>query len=113
MFVLFVQDPHDVGYREPVIDEEIANGDFPFRDRVKGCRILRARKHLSGDTEAVSFQGFGQCQISAKWEECPQRRHAGEVQEDLFFTERSREPYPFQDTVQGCSAYHWQAAHRR
>ena len=61
VFVLFVQDPHDVDYREPVIDEEIANGDSPFRDRVKGCRILRARKHLSGDTEAVSFQGFGQC----------------------------------------------------
>jgi hypothetical protein len=61
VFVLFVQDPHDVRHREPVIDEEIANGDFPFRDRVKGCRILRAGKHLSGDTEAISFQGFGQC----------------------------------------------------
>ena len=61
VFVLFVQDPHDVSYREPVIDEEIANGDFPFRDRVEECRILRARKHLSGDTEAISFQGFGQC----------------------------------------------------
>ena len=60
VFVLFVQDPHDVSYREPVIDEEIANGDFPFRDRVKGCRILRTRKHLSGDTEAASFQGFGE-----------------------------------------------------
>ena len=60
VFVLFVQHPHDVRYREPVIDEEITNGDFPLRDRVKGCRILRARKHLSGDTEAASFQGFGQ-----------------------------------------------------
>ena len=61
VFVLLVQNPHDVGYREPVINEEIANGDFPFRDRVKGCRILPTRKHLSGDTEAASFQGFGQC----------------------------------------------------
>lgn len=61
VFVLFVQNPHDVRYREPVIDEEIADGDLPFRDRVKGCRILRARKHLSGDTEAASFQGFGEC----------------------------------------------------
>jgi hypothetical protein len=60
VFVLFVQDPNDVRYREPVIDEEITNGDFPLRDRVKGCRILRARKHLFGDTETVSFQGFGQ-----------------------------------------------------
>jgi hypothetical protein len=61
VFVVFVQYPHDVSYREPVIDEEIANGGFPFRDRVKGCGILRTRKHLSGDAEAVSFQGFGQC----------------------------------------------------
>jgi hypothetical protein len=61
VFVLLVQNSHDVGYREPMINEEIANGDFPFRDRVKGRRILRARKYLSGDTEAVSFQGFGQC----------------------------------------------------
>ena len=60
VFILFVQDPHDVSYREPVIDEEIANGDFPYRDRVKGCHILRARKYLFGDTEAASFQGFGQ-----------------------------------------------------
>jgi len=61
VLVLFVQHPHDVGYRKPVIDEEIANGDFPFRNRVQGRRILRAGKHLFGDTEAASFQGFGQC----------------------------------------------------
>jgi hypothetical protein len=61
VFVLFVQHPHDVGYSEPVIDEEIANGDSPFRDRVKGCRILRTRKHFFGDTEAASFQRFGRC----------------------------------------------------
>ena len=36
VFVFFVQDSHDVGYRKPVIDEEIADGDFPFRNRVKG-----------------------------------------------------------------------------
>ena len=61
VFILFVQDPHDVTYMEPVIDEEIANGDFPFRDRVTGCRILRARKHHFGHTETISFQGFRQC----------------------------------------------------
>ena len=61
VFVFFVQNPHDVRYREPVIDEEIADGDLPFRDRVKGCRILRARKHLFGDTETASFQRFGEC----------------------------------------------------
>ena len=55
-----LQHPHDIRYREPVIDEEIANGDFPYGDRVKGCHILRARKYLFGDTEAASFQGFGQ-----------------------------------------------------
>jgi hypothetical protein len=55
VFIVFVQNPHDIGYRKAVINEEIADSDFPFRDSVKGCRILRARKHLFGDTEAVSF----------------------------------------------------------
>jgi hypothetical protein len=61
VFAVFVQDPHDIGYRKPVMHEEIADGDFSFRDRVQGRRIPRARKHLVGDTEAVSFQRFGQC----------------------------------------------------
>ena len=61
VFVVFVQHPHDVSDREPMIDKKIANGDSPFRDRVKGCRILRVRKHLTGETEATSFQRFGHC----------------------------------------------------
>ena len=59
VFILLVQDPHDIGYRKPVIHEEIANGDLPFCHRVQRCRIMRVRKHLFGDTEAVSFQKFG------------------------------------------------------
>jgi hypothetical protein len=46
VFAVFVQDPHDIGYRKPVMHEEIADGDFSFRDRVQGSRIPRARKHL-------------------------------------------------------------------
>ena len=60
VLVLLVQNPHDVSYREPVIDEEIAYGDFPFYHRVQRCRIPRARKHFCGETEAVSFQRFGE-----------------------------------------------------
>jgi hypothetical protein len=60
VFVPFVQDPYDVGYRKPVIDEEIADGDLPFRHRVQGRGIPRTGKHLVGDTKAVSFQRLWQ-----------------------------------------------------
>jgi hypothetical protein len=59
VFVIFVQNPHDVGYRKPVISEEITNGDLPFRDLVQGLRIPRACKYFCGDTKTVSFQWFG------------------------------------------------------
>jgi hypothetical protein len=118
VFVLFVQDPHDVGYGKPVIDEEIANGDFPFRDWVQGCRIPWVRKYLCGDTEAVSFQRFGQChgnlplklignrenrkERSRKWEEVRRNRepagmegsrktpHCMRAQEDFRIFRRAR-----------------------
>jgi hypothetical protein len=59
VLVFFVQDPHDISNWESVIHKEIGDGDRPFRDRVKGCRIRRARKYLGGDTKAVSFHRFG------------------------------------------------------
>jgi len=35
VFVVFVENPHDIGYRKPVIAEEIADSDLPFRYRVQ------------------------------------------------------------------------------
>jgi hypothetical protein len=61
VFVVFVQNPHDIGERTPVIDEEIADGDFSLGDGIQGRRIPRVREHLCGDTEAVSFQRFWLC----------------------------------------------------